>query len=691
MFHPLSKYPAYAIIIAIIVLTNCAPPRYTPSFRVEMKSLDVSPLQGRRIVIDPGHGGEYAGAVGVRGLRESDINLATGLHLWGLLNQAGSQVWLTRTADIGLCPHGKATLGKDLEARSRFSNELGADVFISIHHNSNTKDRKKNNTQIYYKLTDPGPSQDLARWVANELRKGQPLDEIYVFPGNYRVLRNNRAVAILGEASFLSNKKNEKRLSLSNQLRREAEDYFLGILTYFQKGIPEVIDHYPDGLTIDTAFPRIEARIVGGPGGESIDPETTKLYLDELLVPSKFNPQTGIISHTPDRPLKNGWHTFFVGARNYNGNVNLSKPARFRLSLPPAYLKVSSSLSFLPADGVSFSRIEVVALDCHNNPIIDNSLISLGVSAGRLDKNATSTIDGRGIAYFFSPKEPEEVEVEARGQSVISKTTISCGPIDDALVKITVSGYHHKPVDMVRVKGKETVLGTSDRNGLVFIRSDRSGEIPVTLKRPGYLPKKEMVFFKKGVFREEHFSLTPREEGLLFGRKFTLDPEPWDEKTEKISGLRPNSEGDNLLVTKKLQGFLEESGAITTLTRNSLQEHPTPGERVMAGGKFNGNYFITLTHRNDNPYVAHYFLSQTGKQVAQKIAQLLKKELKLKGVRAKEGTDFTIIHPHYPSIVVNFGEKYLCKKAKNRQAALEQEARSVYQGLVAFFREIQKK
>ena len=74
------------------------------------------------------------------------------------------------------------------------------------------------------------------------------------------------------------------------------------------------------------------------------------------------------------------------------------------------------------------------------------------------------------------------------------------------------------------------------------------------------------------------------------------------------------------------------------------------------------------------------------------MAQLLKKELKLKEVRVKEGTDFTIIHPRSPSIVVNFGRKYLCvKKQRNRQDALEKEARSVYQGLVAFFREIHKK
>ena len=86
------------------------------------------------------------------------------------------------------------------------------------------------------------------------------------------MLRNTEAVAILGEASFISNRKNEKRLSLFNQLRREAEDYFLGILFYLQKGIPKVVEHYPDGITIGNACPQIKARIIGGPEGEAIDP-----------------------------------------------------------------------------------------------------------------------------------------------------------------------------------------------------------------------------------------------------------------------------------------------------------------------------------------------------------------------------------------------------------------------------------
>lgn len=110
------------------------------------------------------------------------------------------------------------------------------------------------------------------------------------------------------------------------------------------------------------------------------------------------------------------------------------------------------------------------------------------------------------------------------------------------------------------------------------------------------------------------------------------------------------------MVAQKLQAMLEEAGAITLLTRNSLKEHPTPGDRVIAGEKFRGEYFITMTHRKGTPYAAHYFLSQPGEKLAQAIANAMKRELKFKNVKVQEGLDFTIIQPSATSVLINFGE-----------------------------------
>jgi len=54
--------------------------------------IDISALKGKKIVIDPGHGGSYAGAVGPNNLREADVNLGVGLHLWGMLRSEERRV-----------------------------------------------------------------------------------------------------------------------------------------------------------------------------------------------------------------------------------------------------------------------------------------------------------------------------------------------------------------------------------------------------------------------------------------------------------------------------------------------------------------------------------------------------------------------------------------------------------------------
>lgn len=678
-----------AFLVLILLLAgfiSCTPPaRYTPSFRVKMESLDVTSLKGRRIVIDPGHGGRFTGAVGMQGLRESDINLTVGLHLWGLLKQAGADAIMTRSADIHLCPPENAALSEDLKARSRLSDDFESDIFLSIHHNSNTYEPKKNETQIYYKLMDPGASQDLAKCVAGELKKEQPS----VYPGNYRVLRNTQAVAILGEASFISNKENEQRLSLANHLRREAEDYFLGILAYFQKGIPEISDYQPVNVTIHDAFPRLQAKITGGKKGQAIDLNTPQMNLDGTIVSASFDPRNGIITYQPDKPLKNGWHTFSVQARNLNGNASWIKTARFCTSVPPAGITASSAFSFLPADGKSSTSIQVEVVDRYNNPVIDGTAIDLRAFAGKLDRQTIKTTNGRAVSYFISPKRSVDALIEARCKAKSGITIIKCGSIDEALMRITIYDNNREPLNKVTVREKDELLGASDEEGLVFVKKSDTGETAFTISKPGYETQERILAFTKGIEKDETFTLIPKEDGCLLGEKIILDPEPLDEKTEKLFGLTADDEKINLMIAQKLRALLEEAGAVTMLTRNSLEEHQTPGDRVLAGEKFAGNYFITITHRKAAPYAAHYFLSLSGKKLAQTIAGVIKKELNFKNVNVQEGLDFTIIQPSATSLLINFGEQSFSKEGT--ESAINQKARCLYQGLVEFFKKQQEK
>lgn len=96
-----------------------------PSFEPERLNPAVFPLAVKRIILDPGHGGDDFGAIGASGISEKEITLDIALRLKRLMEDAGFDVFLTRKADEKI----------PLAERADFANSLGADIFISIHVN----------------------------------------------------------------------------------------------------------------------------------------------------------------------------------------------------------------------------------------------------------------------------------------------------------------------------------------------------------------------------------------------------------------------------------------------------------------------------------------------------------------------------------------------------------------------------
>lgn len=96
-------------------------------------------FQFKKIVIDPGHGGKDPGAISCRGAQEKAINLSVANYLKQELEQAGFKVIMTRSSDIYL------TLGQ----RTKVALDYDADLFISIHANSNRSSQVKG-AEIYY-------------------------------------------------------------------------------------------------------------------------------------------------------------------------------------------------------------------------------------------------------------------------------------------------------------------------------------------------------------------------------------------------------------------------------------------------------------------------------------------------------------------------------------------------------------
>lgn len=89
----------------------------------------------RTVVIDPGHGGSFSGAEGLKSF-EKEVSLSVALKFGQALQAEfpDIKVIYTRTADANA--GNKSTLKEDLNYRADLANASGGDLFISFHCNS---------------------------------------------------------------------------------------------------------------------------------------------------------------------------------------------------------------------------------------------------------------------------------------------------------------------------------------------------------------------------------------------------------------------------------------------------------------------------------------------------------------------------------------------------------------------------
>ena len=176
-------------------------------------------LKGVTIVIDPGHGGNDHGTIGVRGTDEKEINLKTAELLKSKLRAAGADVILTRESDVYV----------DLRKRVSVAHQVEADAFISLHYDA-TEDSAISGITTYY---TSGYQQELAEYVHAGLAKNVSIRDRGVQPGNYLVLRENRQKAILIELGFLSNPSEERTITTDYYREQATLGIYQGLLNYF--------------------------------------------------------------------------------------------------------------------------------------------------------------------------------------------------------------------------------------------------------------------------------------------------------------------------------------------------------------------------------------------------------------------------------------------------------------------------
>lgn len=243
----------FAMTTAILNAQNPgANPRYTAP--------EGKPLEGWRICIDPGHGGQIWGKTrgytgGTRSVvtdqNESDANLRIGLFLWDMLTQAGAEVVMTRTFETRLSedcfaapetPEYKANEREELNIRVRVAEANNCDFIISIHHNAVSGSDVNFTTAFFFEGVDAGQngvkhpaesvamSKKLSVAIIESLSNKLGLTTRPARHGNYHLLRETSLPAVIVECAFMTNPAQSEWMEDLAYSRMAAIGIFEGIL-----------------------------------------------------------------------------------------------------------------------------------------------------------------------------------------------------------------------------------------------------------------------------------------------------------------------------------------------------------------------------------------------------------------------------------------------------------------------------
>ena len=161
-------------------------------------------MSGKRIVIDPGHGGSHPG-VAVGGVTEAGLVADIARRLEGRMSAAGMEALLS---------HGPQDCPSDAE-RAGFANTAGADVVLSLHVDANPSPAA-NGLAAFHFGTGTGATstvgEALAGYIHRELLARTRMLDCGVHPRPWELLRLTRMPAVRVEIGYLTNETDRESL-----------------------------------------------------------------------------------------------------------------------------------------------------------------------------------------------------------------------------------------------------------------------------------------------------------------------------------------------------------------------------------------------------------------------------------------------------------------------------------------------
>lgn len=183
-----------------------------------------SPLNGKTITLDPGHGGDEKGSVGPTGIPEKDINLKISEYLKEELEKSGARVITTRNTDKFL----------GLYDRVDIANNNNSQILLSIHNNAlpDGKDPYiEHGTSTYYYHNQSLP---LAITLQKSMLKELGLKDLGVFNRSFALTRPHKPLAVLVEIGFMIHPEEYMLLTQNEFQRKAAHSLYLGLEEFFR-------------------------------------------------------------------------------------------------------------------------------------------------------------------------------------------------------------------------------------------------------------------------------------------------------------------------------------------------------------------------------------------------------------------------------------------------------------------------
>jgi len=175
---------------------------------------------GKRVILDPGHGGVDYGAIR-EGINEKDINLDIAKRVEAILASKGYSVDMTRHTDETV----------SLQDRTIFCENNCPDIFVSIHVNSSVRPEPTGIETHYYHED----SLALAQTVHTSLATYIKSPDRGLIKSRFYVINHTTVPAILVEIGFISNDRERAELVSEKRKQQTAKAIADGIVNYLNK------------------------------------------------------------------------------------------------------------------------------------------------------------------------------------------------------------------------------------------------------------------------------------------------------------------------------------------------------------------------------------------------------------------------------------------------------------------------